>query len=161
MITARKICKITCTANICAGTTSLLLLTLLLKDSAFHQFKWLEDSALFQDGSRMRGHGAWSDAPYVRMVTSAGHVEHRSSHTRVEYLNNTVGTVMSATPFPVRWELGFFFFCIPVSMEVVHRNRPVLSSPEEYSVNDNVSNSTSSQMKGFFVFFLCILFLWR
>ena len=43
-------------------------------------------------------------------------------------------------------------------MEVVHRNRPVLSSPEEYSVNDNVSNSTSSQMKGCFVFFFCILF---
>lgn len=99
----------------------------------------------------MRGHGAWSDAPYVRVVTSAGHVEHGSSDARVEHLNNTVGMEMSATPFPVGGERGFFF-CIPVFMAVVYM--PILSSLEEYSGNEDVSNSTSSQMKERLLFLL-------
>lgn len=67
-------------------TPSPLPLTLLLEDSSLDEFERQKDGALLLQCGGVGRHGARRDAPNVRMVPTACHVEHRPSLTRPKHL---------------------------------------------------------------------------
>lgn len=58
---------------------------LLLEDAPLDEFEGQEDSALLLQRGGVGGHGARCDAPDVRVVPAAGHVEHRPHLTRPKH----------------------------------------------------------------------------
>ena len=61
-------------------------LTLLLEDTRLDKSEGQKDGALLLQGGGVGRHGARCDAPNVRVVPAAGHVEHRPRPTRPKHL---------------------------------------------------------------------------
>lgn len=63
-----------------------LLLTLLLEDAPLDEFERQKDSTLLLQRGGVGGHGAWCDAPNVRVMPAASHIEHRPCLTWPKHL---------------------------------------------------------------------------
>lgn len=66
-------------------------LTLLLEDSLGDEFEGGEDRPLLLETGGVRGHRAWSNAPDISMMPSAGYEKHRAAHAITKHLHKERG----------------------------------------------------------------------
>lgn len=83
-----------------AMAPTLLPLTILLEDTPLDEFERQKDSTLLLQCGGVGGHGAWCDAPNVRVMPTASHIEHRPSLTWPEHLGVESNGWLCQPPLP-------------------------------------------------------------